>query len=228
MFILTNITQDSIAHAYILEGGGHDCDKLRDLSLGSDSLSNKDRLRLSKMRSKKRQRQFMLTRYVLSECLYRLTKQRHVVDSQESGQPYIENSNFYCSISHSADFVAVAISNQGAIGIDIEQNRRRNLSAIVSTFFHAEEVDVFDQLPEERKMNWFYEQWTRKEATVKAAGKGLSRVGLAAKADSSLQIQYHQTEAYALSCVHHGEGQVQLYDARLLTGEPWLRLGLFK
>jgi 4'-phosphopantetheinyl transferase len=76
------------------------------------------------------------------------------------------------NLSHSAGMAALAIADC-AVGIDIEKVRPIN-RAVAERFFSARENAALRGL---RGADWrdaFYRCWTRKEAVVKAIGKGLS------------------------------------------------------
>lgn len=186
-------------------------------------LSDVSKLQLGAMNNNKRRRQFSLARYLLSQCLNLRTQKNYVVDSLSTGQPYIFNSSFYCSISHSDELIAIAISNQGPIGVDIEQNCQRNFSSIVANYFHTDEIERFNRLPHQQQMKWFYQAWTHKEASAKATGEGLSNINLRKMPSADANLSEHQTKDYTMSCIHHGSKQIQLVEAQLLNNSPWLQ-----
>ena len=61
---------------------------------------------------------------------------------QASGKPFFNNSSLHISISHSKNFVALAVSTH-PIGIDIEECHERILK-IRDRFLNAEEKKIFD------------------------------------------------------------------------------------
>lgn len=93
------------------------------------------------------------------------------------GKPYLfEHPDIQFNISHSAERLLVGISKVGAIGVDIEQakSRQRDFSALVAKCFAPSEQNYWNALPETEKTAEFYRFWTRKEAFVKAVGRGLA------------------------------------------------------
>lgn len=93
------------------------------------------------------------------------------------GKPYLlDYPNIQFNISHSGDFLLVAISQIGAVGVDIEQAKpqRRDFSGLVTKCFAESEQNYWQALPECEKTDEFYRFWTRKEAFVKAVGRGLA------------------------------------------------------
>lgn len=213
--------QEYVAHGYILEIGEPNYNQIYERSV--ERLSARSKLRLSRISSENRQRQFILARYLLSECLFQLTKIYYSIDYLKTGQPCIRNSNFHCSISHSANFIAIAFSNEGSIGIDIEQHRSRNFDQIVTTYFNNQEIATYQDLLKGEQMNWFYANWTRKEAAAKVTGEGISQAALK-KTCTSSDIICHQTDHYSLACVHDGNRPTELFKTELLNGDPWLKI----
>lgn len=89
-------------------------------------------------------------------------------------KPRIENkceNNIQFNLSHSNELGVCAITLDSAIGVDIEHIKERPTQDIANRFFSAEEkmrVNADDGL------NVFYAIWARKEAILKATGKGLT------------------------------------------------------
>jgi 4'-phosphopantetheinyl transferase len=62
------------------------------------------------------------------------------------------------------------------VGIDLEHVRPMpDAEHLVTRFFSAREQRIFQALPETQKQEAFFNCWTRKEAFLKATGKGLTR-----------------------------------------------------
>jgi len=100
-----------------------------------------------------------------------------VFDVEPSGRPIVRNADCErvpsISIAHSGGWVAVAASNAGAIGIDIEAHRpRRNFSGIAAAAFGPDE----QLLAAADGDTTFYRIWTLREAMAKASGKGIAEV----------------------------------------------------
>lgn len=88
----------------------------------------------------------------------------------EYDRPYLDQVEF--NISHSGNYVLCAISNNKLrIGVDVEQVKPIEFSDFDRQFTEAEwQVIRSDVDP----LRGFYKMWTKKEAIVKADGKGLS------------------------------------------------------
>jgi 4'-phosphopantetheinyl transferase len=94
----------------------------------------------------------------------------------ENGQqPYIENTTLRYSISHSDSLVVCAIAPSGKIGIDTEKIKHVKLG-LMSAYFETADWQKIADDPDPPLA--FFQQWTIKEATVKASRLGLEQVDL--------------------------------------------------
>jgi 4'-phosphopantetheinyl transferase len=84
------------------------------------------------------------------------------------GKPYYNGSKKF-SISHSGDFVAVAFSDR-EIGTDIERITNFDITTVLS-YLHPDEVEYIESASNSGDL--FFKIWTRKEAYLKAIGKGI-------------------------------------------------------
>lgn len=79
------------------------------------------------------------------------------------------------NMSHSNGVALFAATRTRELGIDIEWIRPDLAQQeIAERFFSSEEVRILRALPEEMRVEAFFNCWTRKEAYVKAKGEGLS------------------------------------------------------
>lgn len=92
----------------------------------------------------------------------------------EYNKPYLENSRLQFNMSHSHDIAVYAISLDNMIGVDIEEIKTKYTPEIVKRYFSQQENSQFNQLSDEEKLISFYRIWARKEALIKAIGKGLA------------------------------------------------------
>jgi 4'-phosphopantetheinyl transferase len=75
------------------------------------------------------------------------------------------------NVSHSGDYVLIALCPNGALGVDLEQIRPgRDWKQIAGRFFSPDEQAWLESQPAEA----FFRLWVIKEAWLKAAGGGLS------------------------------------------------------
>lgn len=101
--------------------------------------------------------------------------------SDDDGKPQLAApfSDWHFNLSHSAEWVALALSGTGPVGIDIESHARPNdLAAIARRFFSQAENAALQRDPPGSAL-WierFFAIWTLKEAHAKALGCGLSKI----------------------------------------------------
>lgn len=88
----------------------------------------------------------------------------------ENGKPQVKDLPLYFNISHSAGWVACAVSDS-PIGIDLEVIQNRDLS-VARRICSQEELDyIFAENKE--SLRRFLQVWTAKEAYVKLTGIGI-------------------------------------------------------
>ena len=79
------------------------------------------------------------------------------------------------NVTNSRRLALIAFSSGRAIGVDIEQVRPApECVEIARRFFSDREVQALFALPANKRQQAFFACWTRKEAFLKATGKGLS------------------------------------------------------
>jgi 4'-phosphopantetheinyl transferase len=78
------------------------------------------------------------------------------------------------SISHSGDLVGVALTSGLPVGVDVEQERDVQIDGLIRMTLSPDETDAFELVPEPDRDAAFFTIWSRKEALLKATGRGLS------------------------------------------------------
>ncbi len=88
------------------------------------------------------------------------------------------------NVSHSQDMVLYALAWDRPVGIDLESVSRyvrdrdaatnHPLERLVARFFSPSEQEAFRKLPPAQKPRAFFRCWTRKEAYMKARGRGFT------------------------------------------------------
>lgn len=136
-------------------------------------LSSTEIERADNLKVERRRQQYTCGRALLRTLLQHYTGQpaaTHRLTTSDSGKPLCVDGPAV-SIAHTGDIVLCALTDQGDIGVDIEQIRqRKNLSAISSRYFAADEVKWLTT----QKDNRFYMLWVLKEAWLKATGTGIA------------------------------------------------------
>lgn len=126
-----------------------------------------------------RQKHYVATRaclrLILAEALNE-SPQKLEIRRTEYGKPYlVDFPDLAFNLSHSGNKLVIAIAKNYALGVDIETYKpRKNLSALVEKCFAETEQRYWQQLPDALKVSSFYQLWTRKEAFVKATGRGIA------------------------------------------------------
>lgn len=79
------------------------------------------------------------------------------------------------NVSNSGDMAIIAVALDRELGADVERIRD-NLDhhGLAQRYFASEERDKLRRLPEGERLAGFFDCWTRKEAFLKAIGKGLT------------------------------------------------------
>lgn len=103
---------------------------------------------------------------LLAQLLHLHSQERlSAVNWTEYGQPTLQNE--FISVSHSAEIVIAAIGDT-MVGVDVEQIQEINVEEFTQ-FFNPNEIAYIGD-----SMHRFFECWTKKEAVMKADGRGMS------------------------------------------------------
>ncbi|MFJ1760244.1 4'-phosphopantetheinyl transferase family protein [Amycolatopsis sp. NPDC088138] len=89
------------------------------------------------------------------------------------GRPRIPGADLTLSISHSGDLIGLAATPAVPVGLDVETATRRADDGLIEYALSPAEAAHLAGLPPEEKAAAFFVYWTRKEAVMKATGKGL-------------------------------------------------------
>ncbi len=94
------------------------------------------------------------------------------------GKPYLAGvaagSDLCFNLSHSGDVGLVGWAQGRDIGVDVEVWRpMRDEAALVRRYFSPAEIAAYEALPAAGRTEGFFNCWTRKEAYIKAVGRGL-------------------------------------------------------
>jgi 4'-phosphopantetheinyl transferase len=141
-------------------------------------LSPAEQSRSAGMSSDKVRQRFMLARIALRRLLADaagVVPAALQIDIDAQGKPCLaSHPGLEFNLSHSANYIAIAITQGVKVGVDVECLRRRdNIAEIARRFFSAAEYQYLQHsgfAPAD-----FYTLWTLKEAYVKALGVGLAK-----------------------------------------------------
>jgi 4'-phosphopantetheinyl transferase len=173
MMMMTNVAARSVPIIYAAKKGDFTLNSLIPL------LADEEKAKLDRFRQPADKERHALAhslkRVVISQ--YMSCSPHELSFSQASyGKPFCLNSQSPCfNLSHSKDWVVLALSAESEVGVDIEFTRELDINGIVHRISSEREMDVFrnSDSPHQCFLNF----WTQKEAISKACGQGIS-VGL--------------------------------------------------
>jgi len=145
-------------------------------------LDDPERERASRFRFERDRNAYIAAHALLRGMLSGLVR-RHPGDwrfaAGHHGKPYLVAEAgippLRFNISHTRGLVAVAITIENEVGLDVETLDPGRLTLdLASRFFSATEVDYLRRLPAAQQPEALFAFWTLKEAYIKAVGRGLS------------------------------------------------------
>ncbi|WP_020664544.1 4'-phosphopantetheinyl transferase family protein [Amycolatopsis benzoatilytica] len=89
------------------------------------------------------------------------------------GRPRVPDSDLVLSISHSGNLIGLAVAEGVPVGLDVETANRNADASLVDYALSPAEREAVAGLSDEARSAAFFIYWTRKEAVMKATGKGL-------------------------------------------------------
>ncbi|OCG21791.1 4'-phosphopantetheinyl transferase family protein [Gilliamella sp. App4-10] len=162
----------------------------QDLADTVSYLNAEELCRFEKIKIDKDKIIFALSRKILKLALAHyyphIDKKDWVFAQNSYGKPYINSPKLpvplYFNLSHSVDAIAVAISRDSEVGVDIERVRSLDRAQVKSTahlnisqnFFTENEYRNIISLTYDEGFLLFWKLWTIKEAYIKYRGMGLS------------------------------------------------------
>lgn len=139
------------------------------------TLDATEKERMARFRFEADQERFLLGHGWLREVLgtYLLRSPERIAYSRgRFGKPFLEGHPLRFNISDTKDAVAIAVSKEREVGVDIETTSRKVHHVEVGQhYFTPEEIAAIDEAPDGKRR--FLEFWTRKEAVLKASGVGI-------------------------------------------------------
>lgn len=114
----------------------------------------------------------LIARTVLARCLQQPPREiRLILD--DSKKPSVASSSLHFNISHSGDYILLALARDRRIGVDIERLREvEDMNEIATRYFSKVEQSCLNSAARETRMESFFRCWTMKEAYIKARGEG--------------------------------------------------------
>lgn len=126
------------------------------------------------------------------------------------------------NVSHSADLAVFALTTHQEIGVDIEKIEPDFREDVAKRFFSSQEYAQLMDLTGSARNKAFYQIWSRKEALIKAMGKGLFTpltdfsINLSQTKESVSLMYSGQQVNYYIENIYVPDG----YQAAIATVEP--------
>ena len=148
------------------------------LDQGKHLLTTEERLRAARTSHDEVRKLYVASRILLRKKLaeYLKTDPGSLIFGIHSlGKPFLSSHpQLEFNLSHSKKQIAIAVSDQFPLGVDIEYVKRKNrFIKIANRYFSDPECEQLEAAINKRDM--FFNFWTLKEAYIKALGMGLRK-----------------------------------------------------
>lgn len=158
-------------YKYNLTGKESYLDKYKSL------LSTAELEKCNKKLTKSLQIKSILSQGLLKECLAESLNKKPeslIIKTQPQGKPFIpEEPTLHFNISHSRDYLVIAISYDSPLGIDLEFQDNNYKEKTIEQFMSPMEMDSYTELSQNKKCDFYFKIWTAKESLAKSLGLGL-------------------------------------------------------
>lgn len=148
----------------------------------TDALSPDELERAARFHFERDRRRFMSTRATLRALLGKALSIPPVeirFQYGAEGKPALHaahGSDLQFNVAHSHEMALLALARGPALGVDVEYARELDdAPRIAQRFFSQQEVAALLAQPAAQRHALFFRIWSRKEAFIKATGKGLSQ-----------------------------------------------------
>jgi 4'-phosphopantetheinyl transferase len=131
------------------------------------------------------------------------------------GKPELSpnSDNIAFNVAHSEDTILIALTRTGSLGVDVEYfDRKTDIMEVAQYNFTANEHRSLELITDPlSRIRTFYRYWTRKEAVLKADGRGL----IASLA--SFDISFQSVHLHPVRITESTENQGKLFFVSDLT-----------
>lgn len=111
------------------------------------------------------------------------------------GKPFIKNKPYSFNVSHSQDWIIIAIGLENSIGVDLEAIRPDvDIYKISTRYFSSEEQSALKKSDQPRRL--FFDLWSYKESILKAKG------GRLLTSIKSINIPLHKEQVLPQCCIN--------------------------
>ena len=206
------------------------------LQVYQETLSPAERERARRLTLSRHQRRFTAARGILRHILarYLRTAPRDIrFESDPFGKPFFQgpvDQPLHFNVAHSQQLALYAVSRDFEVGIDLEGDRDSlDHAGLAERICSADELMTFQKLPQAEQRAAFFRCWTRKEAFVKAVGKGFSfplkNVAVSFTPDEPpriISVQGQSSDDWSLCDLFPGQ---RFWGALAVAGKPSLIQG---
>ena len=173
------------------------------------ALSDDEHRRAARFRFEKHSRRFIACRGQVRRILAGYLNDRperlrfrYGAKGKPALEPPWRDSAIEFNISNSHEVALCAVALERELGVDVEYvHRPRDFDGLAARFFAGREVARLRSLPDERRVEAFFNCWTRKEAVLKALGTGLTfpldRVVVTLAPDEPARVEAFDEDAVA-------------------------------
>jgi 4'-phosphopantetheinyl transferase len=145
-------------------------------------LSNDELKRAERFHFRRHRTRFIAAHAFLRKLLAEyanIEAKRITFEYGSNGKPFLSEKfsqeKIRFNLSHSRDYALMAFARNREIGVDLEYIKEfADMYTVAKQVFSSKDNAVLQLLAETERMKAFYTFWTRKEAYLKAIGKGLS------------------------------------------------------
>jgi 4'-phosphopantetheinyl transferase len=196
----------------------------------ADLLSDDEQQRARRFKADVDRQRFILTRGALRILLGRYlgmqpTQIKFAYGAY--GKPQLDgpdSNGLQFNVSHSHQWALVAVVRDRPIGVDVECYRTIvDLDALAARFLTPNEYRAIASLPIAEKQAAFFCGWSRKEAVLKAIGRGLadlSRVEVTMLPDEAARVIRQDNGFQSYDCEHRLNGAIANWWLSDLCIEP--------
>jgi len=170
--------------------------------------------RMARFRQESDRQRFLIAHSALNciLCQYlEITKTRLIYSENAFGKPEVPSKAIQFNLSHSGEWVIIAVARQHKVGVDVESlDRGVEIEGLAKRFFSPQESKALLTLTAAEQRLAFFRVWTRKEALLKMIGTGFATM-------LNTFTVSHEEQSYIVDMAHLQKDQFELIDLSLNT-----------
>lgn len=147
-----------------------------------NQLTDQERERADRFLAEKHRSRFVVGRARMRQILGKYVEQSPAdveLQFENLGKPYFAdpalNEKYQFNFSNSSNLAICAVTLEQPVGVDLERIRTMSdMLGLARRYFAESETTALFAQPESKQPAAFFRLWTRKEAWLKAIGKGLT------------------------------------------------------